>query len=403
MKTKIVLSGLLFSNLLYAGSWDDILQSIEGENQTLKDDGSNHTTTFYNATITYNVTNNDGTSGNFSGSDVANITIKTGNKTISTNGNLSESELEDWAKDNANDIVSAVFGGDPVSSLSGQNSSTLSSVTINQTLQSTINSSTSSETKEDNKNGFSTGSSFRSKVIMNSESSTIKDDGVDITASSGLLTYAKDLEDSNKSIGFLVSYRYTDSADKYSSKTGTVSIAPYYNIKTKLSPEIELNTAFNILTNLVYMESAIFPDGAGYLEYGAGFAIMPKYHINDNFTLNANLAYQYQEKYIPDSAVPDGAEWLSDAINNLKALQNINYGIGLDYNINEKWNVNTNILQVKQLETEDLKEGRDTSTYYAASSTYELEKWTLGAGYKIVADVQDYEESTYMLTASYKW
>ena len=130
---------------------------------------------------------------------------------------------------------------------------------------------------------------------------------------------------------------------------------------------------------------------------------MPQYKITDSLSVDASLGYQYSKKYIPSSKVPEELEFVADAINNLEAMQTINYGVGAEYHFTQNWRANADILQVKQLATDDLEEGRDKATYYTIQTQIDLYNWTLGLGYKIVEDVKDYEESSYMATVKYNW
>lgn len=396
LKKSLLLSTVVASSL-YASGWEDILKgsNIDG---VLLDDGAAHTVTLYNSTFTYTVNNNDGISGNFAGSDTATITLVSNGSTLTSGAVKTDDELKTWAESNANAIIKSVFGGDPASSLGGQNTAVASSVTLIQTLD-TLTSTTT--TKKDKK-GLKLNNSFGSKTVMNSETASIKDGTKSIDSTNGIIAFSNEM-DSGNSIGLITAYKYTKSNDTFSSKTASLSFAPFYKIENQIDENFDIPVILNLTGNLVYLESSIFPDGAGYLEYGVGAGIVPRYQIDDQLSIITNLSYQYLKKHIPSSYVPDDAKWIADAINNLKPLQTVSYGIGAEYKILSNWNVTANALQVKHLVTDDIQEGRDTATYYTVSSRYDWTKWSFGLGYKQVEDVRDYDETAYMASLSYKW
>jgi hypothetical protein len=289
--------------------------------------------------------------------------------------------------------------------MGGQNSASVSTATNIDTIQTLDNqvvksTKTAKSTKE--KKELRLSNTYRSRTLLNSEVLTIKDNGIKIDGKAGIFAFTKSLKNGNQA-GLIVSYRSTKSKDRYKSKTITLSFVPLYRIEKRINDKLSMPIVLNAIGNLVYLKSSIFSSGAGYLEYGAGVGVVPKYKINDKFSVTGNLTYQYVKKYIPSSQVPDDAKWIADAINNLKPLQTLAYGVGAQYQIKSNLGIGVNILQTKQLETSEVKDGRDTATYYSTTLSYDYKKWTFGAGYKLVEDLKDYKEHAYMLSFGYKW
>ncbi len=116
MKKYFVLILLFISfgitNLL-ADQWDGFFKAT-GFPRKVVDNGSVVKGKLYDATVTYQISNNDGIKGNFENSDSAKVTVtsKKG-KVISTKKYMTATELRTWARENFTDIFSSVIGDNP--------------------------------------------------------------------------------------------------------------------------------------------------------------------------------------------------------------------------------------------------------------------------------------------------
>ena len=116
MKKYFVLILLFISfgitNLL-ADQWDGFFKAT-GFPRKVVDNGSVVKGKLYDATVTYQISNNDGIKGNFENSDSAKVTItnKKG-KVISTNKFMTAVELRTWARENFTDIFASIIGDNP--------------------------------------------------------------------------------------------------------------------------------------------------------------------------------------------------------------------------------------------------------------------------------------------------
>lgn len=414
MKTlskKIVLSVAL-SSLMYGGSWEDLMAGINPDQDIQS--GTEVSGSLYESSFTYFIQDGDGILDNFSSADRGYVVITDTNGNVSldtrdTQSLMSDDELETWAEDNADEILTSVFGGDPAGSMGGQDSATQTTTTT----ITTINTISSKSTKVSKSNAAKAvakkdkdeeieNTVVSSVTVLSSETLTIKDNDKEIKGNSGILSYAHTMKSAN-SLGLIVNYKYTKADDTLKSKTNNIALTPYYRVENRINENLDIPLIFNITGNIVYLESTVFPDGVGYLEYGAGFGIVPKYKVNKSLSFNFNTSVQYLEKYIPESYVPEDAKWLSDAINNLKAMKVASYGVGADYQILDNWSFGLNALQTKHLVTDNVKEGREKATYYSAITAVDWNDLRLVLGYKIVKDLKDYEESAYMASLSYGW
>ena len=114
MKRIFILILLLISfTSAFADQWDNFFKTT-GFPRKVIDNGSIVRGQLYEATITYQISNNDGIKGNFENSDSAKVTItnKKG-KVISTNKFMTAVELRTWARENFTDIFSSIIGDNP--------------------------------------------------------------------------------------------------------------------------------------------------------------------------------------------------------------------------------------------------------------------------------------------------
>ena len=98
---------------LFADQWDGFFKAT-GFSRKIVDNGSVVKGKLYDATVTYQISNNDGIKGNFENNDSAKVTVtsKKG-KVLSTNKYMTATELRTWARENFTDIFSSIIGDNP--------------------------------------------------------------------------------------------------------------------------------------------------------------------------------------------------------------------------------------------------------------------------------------------------
>jgi hypothetical protein len=98
---------------LFADQWDGFFKAT-GFPRKIVDNGSVVKGKLYDATVTYQISNNDGIKGNFENNDSAKVTVtsKKG-KVLSTNKYMTAIELRTWARENFTDIFSSIIGDNP--------------------------------------------------------------------------------------------------------------------------------------------------------------------------------------------------------------------------------------------------------------------------------------------------
>ena len=110
MKKILVLVLFFLSTNLFADKWDEFLKD-SGFPKKVIDDGSLVTGKVLDATVSYQIKNNDGIRGNFEYSDSAKLVIKNKKgETITTEKFLNVAELRTWGRENFLEIFSFVIG-----------------------------------------------------------------------------------------------------------------------------------------------------------------------------------------------------------------------------------------------------------------------------------------------------
>jgi hypothetical protein len=98
---------------LLADQWDGFFKAT-GFPRKIIDNGSLVKGKLYEATVSYQILNNDGIKGNFEKTDTAKVVVtnKKG-KVLSTDKFMTGDELRVWARANFTDIFSSVLGDNP--------------------------------------------------------------------------------------------------------------------------------------------------------------------------------------------------------------------------------------------------------------------------------------------------
>ena len=114
MKKYFILILLLISfTSAFADQWDNFFKTT-GFPRKVIDNGSVVTGKLYEATISYQISNNDGIKGNFENNDSAKVTVRSKDgKVISTNKYMTAIQLRTWGRENFTEIFSSILGDNP--------------------------------------------------------------------------------------------------------------------------------------------------------------------------------------------------------------------------------------------------------------------------------------------------
>jgi len=411
MKKLIISTSLvaLSSSYLYGASndsWEQILSQVKddttGKVGVLYDTNSQRTGTIYNSRVVYQFSG-----GNSDGDWNYNLTNKTGEtvqvtvtkpngQVISTSGYLGPVELSAWADAHKTELLSAVFDGDPSSTVGGTTASTseISQGVIEQITNSALSGKSTVKNAVRDK-GYT---AFNSVIIMDSEKATPTDRGIKAKTTAYRFSYDFEIENGDE-VGGMFQYRNTKSTDVYGSKAKSYSIAPFYKHYNDLTDKIELATVGNLFLGYKDMDSSLFPDGMQYMEYGFGASAIPSYHVSDKTLVYAPIGFQSTKKNMKNK-VPEELSFLVDAINNVGFQNSINYGVGSEYMIKDNWSLRGDIFNTKQVGS-NTSYNKDQATYYSIKTNYFTDSWSYVFGFKTVKGIADYSENAYMLSINY--
>lgn len=130
MKFFLVLISLLLCTNLFADKWDDFLKQ-SGFPSKVIDNGSLVSGNILDASVSYQIKNNDGIKGNFENSDSAKVIIKNKKgETLSTEKFLNVAELRTWGRENFIQIFSFVIGDRKIDSKTINELSSLASAAL---------------------------------------------------------------------------------------------------------------------------------------------------------------------------------------------------------------------------------------------------------------------------------
>lgn len=396
-RSAFVLLLCTYFDFTHANEWETLLQAatLDGDLHS----GIDIEGQLYNADITFNITDGDGNANNFGVTDSVQIIFRglDGNVELNTGPEqLNRDALRNWAETNSDDLLKVIFGSNIATTISQESNAT----SVSDSLNSNIRSLNTGSTQPTNASNGSMGSGgFTSKIMMNSETASIEDRDTKINSSNGMIAWVNTMNNGHD-WGSLFQYKLSEKDDQWNTKTSVIGIIPFFKLNTMLAENTRLHTLLNLNSTATYFDSTLFENGAGYLEYGAGINFQPVQQLAPKWSVYVNAGYQYSEKNIPKSWAPENMNYFVDALNDLDANENLSYGAGSDWNINKYITVIINVLQVENSLGES---GRNKPLYLTGVSEFTHKTFLASLGYKVVRNIEDYEETAYMASISYKW
>lgn len=398
---KVITCGLIISTLLQGTeNWEHILSNIEYAEPerrlgTLYDTNDEISGQLYYSRVTYQFRGAN-SNGNIDPNERIRLNVggvvTDGYASADDEGYINVSDLENWANANADKLQNAVFGSNPIAAVTGTTASisNMSNIILSKTSKG--------KNKKSSAKSNILNSDFSTIVVMDSEKALIVNNGVDGRSSAFKFSYDTELNSGND-VGFLFAYRKNKTSDNLSSKSKSYLFSPYYKYYYTYNNDIEFTGVANLIGSLKDMTSSLFPEGFQYLEYGAGFSIIPNYYVNNKLLFRFPLGFQTIKKHIQNK-VPSDIEFIINAINNIGFQTSINYGISTEYAIKPTWIISANLLQTNLLNDSS---NRKLATYYNLNTTYYSKLWSYLLGYKTVKNVSNYKENAYMVSVQYNW
>jgi hypothetical protein len=372
-----------------ADTWQDIYRKFSSGKVITP--GVQQVEKAYGATVTFTVTDGDSFANNFSNSDGINLRIEGNGVTKTFAGN--KTQLIDWARQNANDLLKAFFGGSPETNFAGSSNTQFNSQMVVSSILSTSEKS---------------GTVF---IPVNSKDITVKGqydfmkiNDVSARGSSDILSYEYGFgSDKSNAIGISIPYRQLSMDDSANSEYKFIAFTPYYKHRWSLDRSM-VEWIVNIVGDVTYVKSDMFPTGGGYLEYGGGTGVKYTYAVNEDLHLNAGLTYQALKKSIPGGLVPDDVKWVSDAINALPVEHDITPSLGLYYFIiKDTLSFRADVMRIHQLQS-DVESGYKAQTVALGVFTYDFPKYARASlGYKRSFEMKNITDQSIIASLGFKW
>jgi hypothetical protein len=234
--------------------------------------------------------------------------------------------------------------------------------------------------------------SFSSFVIMDSEKSTIKDNGVEGKATAFKINYDKELAP-NQDVGVLFSYKNT-TIDKFDGvndvKSKNMLLSPYFKYYHDINEKVDVMAVANIVT--AFRSTEFGASETNIVDYGLGLGVVPNYYVNDKLLFSMPIGIQTMKQHFTKEPSSNLDE---------ETISQLNYGLGGEYMIKPNWLLNADVIQTQKLGSSDVE--KDNGLYYNLRTSYHGEGWDYTLGYKTVKNVDNYKEDTYMLSVGYNF
>ncbi|RUM57956.1 MAG: hypothetical protein DSY59_01495 [Persephonella sp.] len=295
------------------------------------------------------------------------------------------------------------------SSSTGQSSSARTASDV----QTTITHATKRDENKQKVSGVGLSILYNSKVILDTEKGDATVKRFDITdrknkrydadVEAGIFSYSKDLRD-NLTVGIILPYRKIKVKDDVKTKLTTHSISPFVSFRTMKKGKFYNDLSFYGFLSLNTLKTKLDFDNKrdkiDYKELGFGATVNPTYKFNSMLTGDLSFGYQYSTYMIRKSDITLTDNLDKDFVRkSFKPRHLINIGTSLTvYPIENSKVILGYMYSSNVLGEQKIKEER--ANYYYIKAYYTLWLFKFGLGYKKTDDANNYEEDTYMISAS---
>lgn len=386
----VFLSALFITSSAYAANeWENIFKDLSS-GRTITP-GVAQDASVYNSKMNFVITDNNGVANDFDDSDTVNLAIKGNGQDLRFTGD--KLNLINWAIQNKNNLMKAIFGNAPDAAISGITNGQLAT---QQLFSATLGSPENF--------GISFIPISNRDIVLKAQYDFMEIDNADATGGSGMLTYDNKFGDDNdKSFGITIPYRQLDIDDKLNSTYQNVSFIPHFKKRWYMSQSLtELTVHANL--GLTYLESSIFPDGGGFLDYGMGTNVKYAYAFNDQLSVNAGLGYQVIKRDIPSDLVPDELKWVSDSFNDLDPEHSITPSLGVFYSIiPSKLSFRGEVFRIHQVVGDAISDYEKQTVCLGVFSFSVTDKIRASVGYKQSFEMKDITDQSLIFDCKFRW
>ncbi|WP_027359634.1 hypothetical protein [Desulforegula conservatrix] len=387
----MVLSALFFiSPAAYAANeWENIFRDLSSGNTITP--GVTQQATLYNSGVQFVITNNNGVVNDFGGTDTINLGVKGNGVNLNFNG--TQPALIAWSMQNKDALMKAIFGNAPDAAISGM---TNGQMATQQLFSATLGSPENF--------GISFIPVSNRDIVLKGQYDFMEIDKSDATGGSGLLTYDNKFgTDNDKSVGITIPFRQLDVDDQVDSTYQNVSFIPHFKKRWYMSQSLT-EVTFHVNLGLTYMESSVFPDGGGFLDYGMGTNAKYAYALNDQLSLNAGLGYQVIKRDIPSDLVPKELRWVSDSFNDLDPEHSITPSLGVFYSIMpNKLSFRGEVFRIHQVVGDAISDYENQTVMLGVFSFSATDKIRASIGYKQSFEMKDITDQSVIFDFKMRW
>lgn len=382
---------VMITTPVFAGDeWEDILKNITVDEEFTS--GQEFTGILYGATVTFMVTDYNGDLDDFDNNDRVDMTIDGfGIDTLSFEG--TKDELIDWSKDNMTDLFKAIFGNAPDTTVSGMTDSQAMAQQLVTSVYGTPEHKGTKFTSISNKD-----------IVLKGQYDFLEIDDVDAKGASGIIAYEHRFKNlKGHSIGISVPYRQLSLDDNVDSSYNYVAFIPFY--KHRWYPRRSLvEWVLQGTFGLTYLESVLFPDGGGFLEYGGGTSLKYAYAVNERISVNAGVALSILKKNIPSDLVPEDIDWVVEALSDLPTEIDVTPSLGVYVAVLPgKLFFRGDLFRTHQIQ-DDVEAGFENQTVAIGGLTYVFPKGSrISLGYKRSFEMKDITDQSFIIDFKLKW
>jgi len=396
-KVGLIKFGVLVGGVIttvFGGGWESFLATTS-PTQQLEDDGAIHYGSIHNTIIAYRIVGNNNHQLE-KNERIYLVIIRPNWKIIATPlTGYTKSQLIQWAKENARDLLFALFDSDPVQNFTSPVSTVENPIKI---LTVGPEESGKSSSKRSSLSSSQMNTNYNSFIVLGSENSFLVNRGRE--GKSSAWSFFKNF---GNNFGIGIGYRRTKMADKFHSTSYFLNLSPYFQLNINLNERLKITNRAYLTGNILYIKSKMFPEGTGYFQYGFGYLLKPTYIIqpDSNMYWNGGVGFLLTKKYMPKSWIPQEMEFMAEAINNLPVDKIVTLSTALGKNFTSNIHGEMGTIYVRHLQIAGVGEGRSKALYYYSKLNATFGKWKVGIGYKYVTRLADYRERAYMVSIRY--
>lgn len=372
-----------------ADEWENIFKDLSSGNTITP--GVTQQADLYNSGVQFMITNNNGVVNDFDGNDTINLAVKGNGVNLNFNGD--KANLINWSMQNKDALMKAIFGNAPDAAISGM---TNGQMATQQLFSATLGSPENF--------GISFIPVSNRDIVLKGQYDFMEIDKADATGGSGLLTYDNKFgTDNDKSVGITIPFRQLDVDDQVDSTYQNVSFIPHFKKRWYMSQSLT-EVTFHVNLGLTYMESSVFPDGGGFLDYGMGTNAKYAYALNDQLSLNAGLGYQVIKRDIPSDLVPKELRWVSDSFNDLDPEHSITPSLGVFYSIMpSKLSFRGEVFRIHQVVGDAISDYENQTVMLGVFSFSATDKIRASIGYKQSFEMKDITDQSVIFDFKMRW